>query len=240
MDTIFVDLVRYGHLLGVAVGFGAAVMADIAALTALRGDASPEFRTVLHAAHRLIWPALGLMWLSGIALIGIRTGFALSEFSPKLFAKLCVVTALTVNAHAIGRYAMPLMARPGGLGRLRPAELRLCAIIGGISSASWLLALAMGSSRFLAESPALLFVVLVPVAYASAIVASQALLGVLARRAKAGTEPAPEPVEAVETPMRLAKTTQTRAPAPPPRGARPAVRSYRIGLFPRRRVRFSY
>ena len=217
MDTILVDMVRYGHLLAVAVGLGAAAMADYAAFTGLKRKVSDDFLAILHAAHKMIWPALIAMWVTGVLLIGIRTGFQLSEFSPKLFAKLVVVTALTVNAVMIGRHGMALIARQGGLKALSLDEMRLAAILGGVSSASWLFALALGSSRFLAAAPAPLFLVLVPLAYASAIFAADRLLWLMR------DEPQPKPIS------RLAPRPEDLVEEP--------VRSYRIGAFPRRVAR---
>ncbi|MEM1273842.1 MAG: hypothetical protein AAGF88_08495 [Pseudomonadota bacterium] len=215
MDTILVDLVRYGHLLSVAVGLGAAAMADYTAMTGLRRRVSPEFLTILKTAHNMIWPALIAMWITGLALIGIRTGFDLSAFSPKLFAKLTVVTLLTANAHAIGKLAMPLMAQNTGLGALSQAELRACAVMGGVSSASWLLALAMGSSKVLAAAPAGVFLLLVPIAYGAAIFVSFRTLAWM-RGPKAAA-----PIRPID--RRKAGDLQ--------------VTSYKIGLFPRRTAR---
>lgn len=226
MDTILVDLVRYGHLLAVAVGLGAAAMADYAAFTGLRRKVSDEFLSILHAAHKMIWPALIAMWVTGIVLIGIRTGFQLQAFSPKLFAKLFVVTALTVNAVMIGRHGMALIARQGGLKALTAKEMQLAAIMGGVSSASWLFALALGSSRFLAASPAPLFLVLVPVAYAGAIFVSERMLWMLR--------------EGADRPVRKAASRHVNRLAPASTEQAPAakdIRSYRIGMFPRKSVR---
>ncbi|MEM9318347.1 MAG: hypothetical protein AAGA70_05005 [Pseudomonadota bacterium] len=209
MDTIFVDLVRYGHLLTIAVGLGSAAIADFAAISGLRRDAIADPLPVLLLSHRLIWPALIGMWLTGLALIGIRTGFQIEAFSPKLFAKLTVVTILTLNAHAIGRWAMPLLTRARARTGLSSTELWLGALIGGVSAASWLLALAMGSSAFLAEAPAALFLVLLPLAYGCAILIAWLVLGRL--------QPAPRTIKIV-------------ASSSPTEG----VTQYKIGLFPRR------
>ncbi len=217
MDTILVDLVRYGHLLAVAVGLGAAAMADYAAFTGLRRRVSDDFLSILHVAHKMIWPALIAMWVTGVLLIGIRTGFQLSAFSPKLFAKLFVVSALTLNAVMIGRHGLALIAREGGLKALSHDEMRLASVMGGVSSASWLFALALGSSRFLAAAPAALFLLLVPLTYITAIYAADRLMWQMR------DEPSRTPVSRL-------------APAPEELRSDP-VRSYKIGLFPRRSVR---
>ena len=221
MDTILVDIVRYGHLLAVAVGLGAAAMADYAAFCGLRRKVSDEFLAILHAAHTMIWPALIAMWVTGILLIGIRTGFQLSAFSPKLFAKLFVVSALTMNAVMIGRHGLALIAREGGLKRLSEEEMRLASILGGVSSASWLFALALGSSRFLAEAPTTLFLALVPLIYAGAIFVSDRVLWHL----RDGDTPKIKPVSRLDPGPIVASEAED------------GVRSYRIGAFPKRIAR---
>lgn len=219
-STIVTDLVRYGHLLAVALGLGSAALADVSAITGMARRSGPEFEAILHLCHRLIWPALIAMWLSGLALIYIRTGFQITQFSPKLFAKLLVVTILTVNAHAIGRIAMPLMGTGKGISSLTRAEMRACAVMGGVSSASWLLALAMGSSRYLAQAPWPVFVLLLPLAYVAAILVARLVLMFLN----------PRPVAPITPVSRL-------DPAPlvtPDRDRAIKVRTYRIGMAPKR------
>jgi len=224
MDTIFVDFVRYAHLLAVAVGLGAAAMADYAAFTGLRRKVSEDFLTILKTSHTMIWPAVIVMWVTGIALIGIRTGFELQAFTPKLFAKLFVVTALTLNAVAIGRIGMGLIARDGGLKALKPDEMRRAALMGGVSSASWLFALALGSSRFLAEAPASLFLLLIPLVYLGAVFAADRVLWALRD----------EPTRHFTT--RKVDRIDRQIVAMPARDD-DGVRSYKIGLFPRRATR---
>ena len=120
------------------------------------------------------------MWITGLILIGIRTGFVLSNFSPKLISKLVTVGILTANAALISRFAMPIIRAARGRSILwLPRQTKLgLAIIGAISSASWLLALAMGSSKVLAASSASVFLVLLPLAYGTAVVLALATIGV--------------------------------------------------------------
>ncbi|MGB5871671.1 MAG: hypothetical protein WBH04_15860, partial [Albidovulum sp.] len=110
MDMLpLTDLFRFAHILVVAIGFGAAFLADIHAMRWLGRLVDNDLLTTLHACHSLVWKALIAMWVTGIIMVFIRTGFVSDNFTPKLFSKLFTVGVLTVNAFLIGRYAMPLI-----------------------------------------------------------------------------------------------------------------------------------
>ena len=98
--------------------------------------------------------------------------------TPKLMAKVVTVTVLTVNACAIAWVAMPILhkARGRSIAELPARTRSLLSLIGGISTASWILALAMGVSKVLAASPAATFVYLMPAAYVAATLGAATLL----------------------------------------------------------------
>ncbi|MEM1341218.1 MAG: hypothetical protein AAF825_08190 [Pseudomonadota bacterium] len=169
--SALLDLLRFTHLSAMAVGLGCAFLCDFALLTRLHRGLSPELAALLHLAHPVIWGALGVMWASGLALAAWRTGLEIGQVSPKLIAKFVVVSLLTANAVVIGRHALPRLEARGAMGLrgLSDLEHRAASVLAGISAASWLLALALGSSRLLAAAPAPVFWILLPVAYACAI-----------------------------------------------------------------------
>lgn len=168
MDTqILVDFARFAHILAVAIGFGAAFLADFHMLSRLGSTVDDELLTTLHVCHRVVTVALVAMWATGLVMIGIRTGFAVENFSPKLFSKLLTVSVLTANAILIGRYAMPLVEenRDRNLMWL-PLDVKMrLAVIGAVSSTSWMLAMAMGIIKVLATSGWLAFLLMLPIAY---------------------------------------------------------------------------
>lgn len=176
--AIAIDALRFCHLLSVAVGLGMAFCADMSLLRRLHEPITPDVLRSLHRAHRLIAVALVAMWLTGLALIYVRTGFDLAAFSPKLFAKLAVVTVLTLNSWMIGAVAMPAIYRATGrcIAALPFRQRLIFALAGGASTASWLLALALGSSKVLAVSGAGLFFVLVPGSYALGLVCAAVVM----------------------------------------------------------------
>jgi hypothetical protein len=170
-ELLFSDIVRFGHLLAVAVGLGAAVMADLVLLGRITGRIDAETVRNLVRAHRVIGVALLAMWCSGAILIWLRTGFDPAQVSPKLLSKLVVVTLLTTNAMVIGRLALPLIESYAGrsLMWLPTPDKMLLAAIASVSSISWLLALAFGASKILAAAGWPVFVLLLPTAYGLAI-----------------------------------------------------------------------
>lgn len=182
MDPLIItDSVRYAHLFSVAVGIGASFLADSLVLSRLDKPVDQALLDRLHHYHRLVWLALGAMWISGTAMVYIRTGFELANFSPKLFSKLAVVSMLTLNALLIGSFAMPIVERSIGRSLLdMPLRRKIgCAWVGAVSSTSWLIALAMGESKILAASGWNVFFKLVPLAYVGSLLLACTMMVVL-------------------------------------------------------------
>ncbi|MEQ9053898.1 MAG: hypothetical protein RLO38_04245 [Roseovarius confluentis] len=144
--TLVNDAARAAHLVGLAIGFGVAIVADISAARMLIRPLDARETRALHRFHRMVALGLALFWSSGLVLLWLRTGFDPANFSAKLMTKLGVVTLLTINAILIGRIALPVMdvmrgRRFGGL----PAGVRIqMAALGALSTAGWVSALALG------------------------------------------------------------------------------------------------
>ena len=147
MDLTFLnDFMRATHLLGMALGFGIALLADLFAARAVIRALDDRDIETLEILHRLVWMGLILLWMSGLVLLWLRTGFDPDRFSPKLMTKLAVVVFLTANALAIGRIGLPTLRayqswRFGDLPL--PQRLQLSAL-GTISAACWISALSLG------------------------------------------------------------------------------------------------
>ena len=84
-------------------------LADATVMRRLNAPLTDGFLTTLHWCHSVVGYALAAMWLSGLVLIYMRTGFMLENVNPKLTAKIGVVVVLTLNAILIGKYAMPIL-----------------------------------------------------------------------------------------------------------------------------------
>ena len=138
-----------------------------------------------------------MMWLAGAILVFIRTGFMPENFSPEMFSKRLTVAILTTNSAAISTFAMPVVEAAVGQSLLTlPLGIKTrLAVIGAVSAASWLMAMAMGVSKVLAAGSWLVFVVAIPVVYAvtmglAAVVMARVHLGMrVARHQPLAQEP---------------------------------------------------
>lgn len=144
--VLLLDAARAAHIMGLAAGLGLAFCADILAVRALFVPVSGRDVWLLGVLHRVILGGLALLWLSGLYILYLRTGFDPAQFTPKLMAKLAVVTLLSLNAASISRVALPAFASQQGrtFGTF-PAALRLrLSAIAGLSLSCWLSGLALG------------------------------------------------------------------------------------------------
>lgn len=220
-DLLVSDSLRLAHILAVAVGFGVAVETEIFMLKRRRTTISPGLMSGLDHRHTVILYALGAMWVTGAALVALRTGFLLDAFTPKLWAKITVVTILSVNAMFVARVAMPILADHAGqrISALPVTAQRALFAVAGISATSWLVALVLGSSVLLKTAPGWLFQSMLPVAYVLGIlianVVGQRLYAPsMQRRSKPATV-AKQGTLAVADPVAKAAATKARRPAPP-------------------------
>ena len=145
-------LLTAGHLLGVAFGLGGALILDAALLRCLRG-APVETGTVALAGHlsRFVKLGLALLWVTGIGfLVTADGGPAAALANPKVVAKLVIVVALTLNAIAIERIALPLVARNRGralFAGVSPVGRVGLLFAGALSAASWIVPFVLGIAR---------------------------------------------------------------------------------------------
>lgn len=131
------------HVLALAVALGAILREDWRLLFARR----PRFHSKhLHQLSRLILSALVILWVSGLALIAIDTGFDPDKLaaSPKLVAKLIVVITLTLNGAVLHRMLLPVLSTP----EARSSHIAaLFAVVGAVSMVSWLYAAVLGVAK---------------------------------------------------------------------------------------------
>ncbi|MFH1803274.1 MAG: hypothetical protein ABID63_00105 [Pseudomonadota bacterium] len=136
------------HLFAFAFAF---VLVTVADLAMLRGHYHDGRRNLERDASFTALLLLAL-WVSGLILIGMGTGFDVDAITSngKVFAKLTVVTILTVNGVFLHFYAFPLFERKGR--SISPIRLSICTLLGAISSVSWMCASVIGASRLVAAS----------------------------------------------------------------------------------------
>lgn len=129
------------HVLAV-VGAGAGIaFGDYAIFAGRRIDAP-----LLRRAGQAVTAALGILWLTGLAVIWIDTRFepALLASNPKLLAKLTVVTLLSLNGVALHRFGFPRLC---GTPKDPSRAAKLPALLGAISVVTWLNAAFLGLAK---------------------------------------------------------------------------------------------
>ena len=155
-----IDAIRLVHLAAVVLGLGTVVTLVLALRNPFKLCLDVQVIKLVQTGHRRIACAICLLWISGLALIAVRTGFDPAEFSPKLWTKLVVVTILTIDAGLIHLFLTPLLKRNTGaslIGLAIPEKL-LVANCAALSGASWIYALMLGASSVLktAHAPMLM------------------------------------------------------------------------------------
>jgi hypothetical protein len=138
--------VLFAHVVTYAIALSAVLRADVALMKVQRLDV-----VRLADTARIVTYALIGLWANGLMLVAFDVGLDVTAFqaSPKLAAKLLVVSLLTVNGLALHALAFPLLTR----GELVPrGGVFVPVVLGAISTASWLYATFLGVSRLIAPS----------------------------------------------------------------------------------------
>lgn len=132
------------HVLCVVVAAIGIAFADLSLFKGRQVD-----RGLLRTGSQLVAGMLGLLWITGLLITWIDTGFDLAVIlaRPKLVAKLSVALLLTLNGHLLHRFFFSAVNRPPANAR-RAANL--AAVMAAVSGASWLYAGFLGLAKPLA------------------------------------------------------------------------------------------
>ncbi len=142
-------LLVYAHLLAACVSVGILLLQDLALAKTRGHPLPPKMVSDLRTAADIMFAALALLWVSGLALVvvGYLDNPQQYLMNPKLWAKFTVVSILTLNGLLLHYFSFPrVIAHSGLLGR-SPLEQSLIAATGAISSTSWLFACFLGIAR---------------------------------------------------------------------------------------------
>lgn len=146
MNTIYI----IGHIIGVALGAGGAVMSDLMFFASIKDKKISKTEiTFLGLGSALVWTGLFLLILSGTGLFLSDTEKYLN--SSKFIAKMAIVTVIFINGLLFHWRHMPLLAKHSGKYLYKSRDFMknssLLIISGVVSIVSWMSALVLGSLR---------------------------------------------------------------------------------------------
>ncbi len=141
-----------GHILALALGLGSALLADWIVLRKLAfGTVSQKAAQQLIDLSHAVCVGLVLIWITGALLVADNSWDApASIMNQKLWAKLAIVTALTMNAVLLHWIVMPMVKRRVGQPLFeRGFDWRpvVSTLLGAVSAVSWVFAAYLGVAR---------------------------------------------------------------------------------------------
>ncbi|WP_298966841.1 hypothetical protein [uncultured Roseibium sp.] len=168
-EPFTVDMVRLAHVFTVACGLGGAIATDVFVLKNLKTPLTEQSIQTIKFFHVLIGIVLIPLWISGLLLVYIKTGFELAQFTPKLSFKLMIVSVLTANGLLLGPTAISMIQSNCGskVVDFEALQLLVFAFFGATSATCWLLALSFGIVKLLAVSSYELLVALTAITWAT-------------------------------------------------------------------------
>ena len=141
-----------GHILALALGLGSALLADWIVLRKLVvGTVSRRAAQQLTDLSHAVGAGLVLIWITGALLVvGNALDAPASIMNQKLWAKLAIVAAMTLNAVLLHRTVMPMVERRVGQSLFETVFDRLpmaSTLLGAVSATSWMFAAYLGVAR---------------------------------------------------------------------------------------------
>ena len=166
----FIDyksLLIIGHVFGVIVGMGSALISDFMFFSSVRdGEVSDTEVRFLNLGSKLVWAGLTIAVIFGALLFYTNPIFYLH--SDKFIAKMTIVGVLIVNGLSFKFLHMPSLIKTNG--RITTGIL----VSGAISTISWLSAFILGSFHSI---PYDFFLIMTVYALANALGAGVAIVG---------------------------------------------------------------
>ena len=143
------DALLITHVIGLVLGYGVAISIDFLLLRALLSRRlSPIILDVAQHAARLTTLGLLILWLSGIGFLFEYRNTAPEKLeNPKIYAKIIIVTLLSLNGYLIHRFVFPTLWRYAGkdvLGLASSRVLLVFCVCAAISTVSWIFPLILG------------------------------------------------------------------------------------------------
>lgn len=141
---------RLIHFVGLVLGLGGAVFLDLMLSRYRRQAVSTELVDHVEWISRFVASGLLLLWISGL---GFLLLYQVAEpeklLNPKIWAKVTIVSILTINGFAIHRFVLPLVRQQVGttlLAGIRSSTKSALIGCGVISTISWSVPVVLGAA----------------------------------------------------------------------------------------------
>ena len=154
MDSaVVIEFSKLIHLLGLAMGLGGAIFADLLGLRLLLFPERRSLVAIIDRLHRAIGWGLGIVWVSGVALIVLR--FSFDEIPNKVFVKYVLVSVITINAIFIGRVVLPFVRTAAAplAHTLGARHILVLALASSVSIVGWMATLLVAKISALQQMP---------------------------------------------------------------------------------------
>ncbi len=140
------------HLIGLALGVGAATLLDLLIMRFMVfGKISREHVGIVHISAQVVTVGLILLWASGIGFLAYYYFYNPTNLTnQKIYAKMAIVLALTINGHLIHHYVLPLIKQNVGrrlFNGITDRQRMVMLTAGVVSVTSWYIPLALGVLR---------------------------------------------------------------------------------------------
>ncbi|MEO7160284.1 MAG: hypothetical protein ABJA84_07470 [Polaromonas sp.] len=148
MPELLKPLVVFAHLLATCIALGAVLLADHRLWRWRQRRPSTVMVAQLRETQQVVSLGLAALWCSGALLVALGYWQEGAHYllNPKLWAKVSVVSLLTLNGIALHRIGFPLLQR-AALVALPWREQARLGLLGALSGTGWLFAAFLGIAR---------------------------------------------------------------------------------------------
>ncbi len=144
-----IAFLKFAHLMGLVLGFGCAVLADVLILRqAILRPVTRQLTDWLSTISRFAFLGLLALWASGIGLVAARYAQDAAVLTnQKLWAKVVIVTLLSINGFFVHHHALRLVRSRIGrklFDHRSRSEFYGLTMIAAVSSVSWIAPIFLG------------------------------------------------------------------------------------------------
>lgn len=138
------------HIIGLLLGAGVTLFLDVAVIRyGIRANITHEMCDIMDSGIRMIKIGLVILWITGASFL-LETWLIKPEaiFNPKVFAKITIVTILTLNGMLVHRVVYPTLRKNIGNTLFYGVSIgrqRVIVASGAVSMTSWAIPILFGT-----------------------------------------------------------------------------------------------